>query len=452
MVLAQSWSYIRWVVLTVFCLFNFSNNLQWITYSTIVDETRSYFDCSAWQVDCLAWLYAMVYVFVAIPCCSLYDRLGLRNGMLIGNALNVAGAAIKLIAVYISPNWYWLFASQLLNSVSACFALGLPPMVAAAWFGTKERSLATSLASVANVLAIAVGFPLPPAVVSAGADASHSTLQSQFATLFSIEFAACAITIVGVVFFVADCPIDAPSVTARRRTEPVPVMKAVKQLLKNKDYVLLMVVMGLANGMFGSITTIMAQVNQPFGISNTETGWIGFVGCFVSIVGSIIIGKVIDGVRKYKFPLLVLNLVITIAMSSVLISFAARSAPLANAYVWYSLMQILNSCVSTVVFEYSVELTYPIPEALSGTTMMILPCLFSVIILLFSSSLLGNNPSASEALAAVAICIGVSAASGLGCLFLTENLRRVDLEVLEGEIEGGKDDGTLSHAINSDMS
>eukprot|EP00744_Colponema_vietnamica_P027809 GILI01041909.1.p1 GENE.GILI01041909.1~~GILI01041909.1.p1 ORF type:complete len:406 (+),score=56.83 GILI01041909.1:152-1219(+) len=349
------------------------------------------------------------------------------------------GAGLKLIAVHISPNWYWLLASQTLNSISACFALGLPPMVAAAWFGTKERSLATSLASVANVLAIAVGFPMPPAIVSASPDGPMSDLQSQFSILFSIEFALCAFTAAGVALFVADCPFDAPSITSRRRTEPVPLLSTLKQLITNRNFVLLTTVMGFANGMFGSISTIMAQVNQPFGISNNQTGWIGCVGCFTSIVGSIVIGKIIDKFRRYKLPLLLLNLFITIAMSAILISFASGSAPLINAYIWYSLMQILNSCVSTVVFEYSVELTYPIPEAISGTVMMFLPCVMATIIVISSASVLGNDPSPSEALTAIAICVGVSAISGLVSLLLTEMLRRVDLEekvpILAGEKE-----------------
>ena len=420
----------RWIVLFSFCALSLSNNVQWITYATVVDEAKEFFNCDAFQINSLAWVYSAVYVVLGLPLCAVYDRFGLRNGMLIGGALNAAGALLKFSAVYVSPNYTTLLLAQVVNSAAQCFTLGLPPMVAAAWFGTKERSLATSLASVANVLGVAIGFPLPPMIVSSGPD----RLKEQFGELFGIEAAMCGVALLCVMLFVADGPSDAPAVTSRRRADPVPLMATLKALCSNGTFVLLAVTMGLSNGMFGGLATILTQVNSPFGISGNQTGWIGCVGALFSILGSVFIGKIIDSIRQYKLPLLLLNLMNTVCIAALIISYSTDSSPLVNAFFWLSLLQILQAMGFTVVFEYSVEVTYPIPEALSGTALMVLPNLINMCICITSSSLLGNNPEPSDSLNSLAICCAVAGASGAACLFVDEQLRRVQVELLSSHV------------------
>lgn len=438
MAVLTQWAPIRWVVLFFFCMFNLTNNLQWITFATIVEPTREMFNCTSFEVNSLAWIYAALYVVIAVPCSSLYDRLGLRNAMIIGAALNAIGALGKLGAVPIA-NFWLLFVFQFISAAAQCFTLGVPPMVAASWFGTKERTLATSLAALSNILGAAVGFPVPPAIVTGG-----SGLAAQFYTMFAIEGGLCLFTLLGIVLFVADGPPSAPCVSSRVRGEPVAVIPTLKTLLTNKNFCVLALIMGFSNGVYGGLSTIMAQVNQPFGISNSQTGWIGFIASGGSILGSILIGMLIDRLRKYKIPLLVLNFLITAMIGAVLLSFAYDFHPLPSAYVYYTMMQAIESCVCAVVFEYSVELTFPVPEALSGTVLMVLPCLFNFIIVMSSSFIIGDNPDEKTALVALGICVGVSAAATLVTFVLKERLRRVELEA------GGAKPGHESYREDED--
>ena len=345
--LFTSWAPIRWVVLFFFCLFNLTNNLQWITFATIVTPTRTMFNCTSFEVNSLAWIYAALYVAIAIPCSSLYDKLGLRNAMIIGAVLNAIGALGKLGAVPLENFWV-LFASQFISAAAQCFTLGVPPMVAASWFGTKERTLATSLAALSNILGAAVGFPVPPALVGS---TDKATLATEFYTMFGLEGGLCLFTLCGIVLFVADGPPNAPCVSSRVRGEPVKLIPTLKALFTNKNYCVLALIMGFSNGVYGGLSTIMAQVNQPFGITNDQTGWIGFIASGGAIVGSILIGILVDRLRKYKLPLLALNFLITAMIGGVLLSFAYHFHPLPSAYVYYTMMQAIESCVCEVVFE-----------------------------------------------------------------------------------------------------
>lgn len=413
----------RWVVLLLFSLYNLSNNMQWITFATIVPNVQAHFNCTEFQVNSLGWLYSIAYVATGLPVAVLYDRLGLRNGMLVGAVLNAVGSVLKLGAVWVYPSYATLFIAQLFNALSQSFVLGLPPMVAAAWFGTKERSLATAIASAANVMGVAVGFPMPPLIVT---DSSQGA--AAFGCLFGIEAAMCVLPALGIALFVRDGPTIAPSATARRRTDPVPLVPTLKELASNRPFIILVIGMGLSNGVFGGISTVMAQINQPFGISGAQTGWIGCIGAATSIIGGAAIGRYIDKMRQYKAPLLALFLALTVSLSAVVVAFAADSYPLVNAYIWYSLQQILISMISCVVFETAVEITYPVPEAISGTVLMIMPNLVAFLLALVSASLLGSDPTKGAALWSLMLATLSALFSGLVTLWLREDLRRMGVE------------------------
>src|SRR5262245_49448293 len=84
----------RWFVLLIFCMLSCSNNIQWIIFANVVRQIQVYFDCSANAVNWLPLIYNLIYVVGVFPVCYLYERLGLRHGMLIGAIINVIGAGL----------------------------------------------------------------------------------------------------------------------------------------------------------------------------------------------------------------------------------------------------------------------------------------------------------------------------------------------------------------------
>ena len=61
------------------------------------------------------------------------------------------------------------FVGQSVCSAAQCFTLGVPPMLAAAWFGPQERARATSIGVLSNQLGGALGL-LSSVVVTHGRD------------------------------------------------------------------------------------------------------------------------------------------------------------------------------------------------------------------------------------------------------------------------------------------
>lgn len=69
----------------------------------------------------------------------------------------------------VSRSFLAAFVGQTVCSVAQCFTLGVPPSLAAAWFGPQERARATSIGVLSNQLGGAVGL-LSSVVVTRGSD------------------------------------------------------------------------------------------------------------------------------------------------------------------------------------------------------------------------------------------------------------------------------------------
>ncbi|KAF2887812.1 hypothetical protein ILUMI_18361, partial [Ignelater luminosus] len=93
---------------------------------------------------------------------------GLRKAILLGILGTTIGAWIKVASV--SPDRFWLvILGQGIVGSSEVFMLGIPPKLAAVWFGPKEISSACSIGVFGTQLGIATGFLLPPMIVNSQA-------------------------------------------------------------------------------------------------------------------------------------------------------------------------------------------------------------------------------------------------------------------------------------------
>uniref|UniRef100_A0A183GSZ7 MFS domain-containing protein n=1 Tax=Heligmosomoides polygyrus TaxID=6339 RepID=A0A183GSZ7_HELPZ len=97
----------------------------------------------------------------------LLDKYGLRMSVLMGGAGNAIGAWIRVFST--NPNAFWItFVGQTIVGSSQMFTLGIPPRLAAVWFGPNEVSTACAAGVFGNQLGIAAGFLIPPMLVSNG--------------------------------------------------------------------------------------------------------------------------------------------------------------------------------------------------------------------------------------------------------------------------------------------
>ncbi len=91
----------------------------------------------------------LLYFPLVFPASWLLDRWGLRLAVLLGSFGNSLGAWLKCPSA--QPDRFWLtFVAQTIVGASQIFTLGIPPRLAAVWFGSDQVSTACALGVFGN--------------------------------------------------------------------------------------------------------------------------------------------------------------------------------------------------------------------------------------------------------------------------------------------------------------
>lgn len=139
----------RWLMLLLFCTITLSNAYQWIQYSIISDIVMKFYMVEAVAVDMIAMIYMIVYVALIVPGSWLLDKKGMRATLLCASLFNCAGPWVKVASA--RPDLYWVAVlGQVLCAVAQVLILGVPPRLAAVWFGENEVSSACSIGVLGN--------------------------------------------------------------------------------------------------------------------------------------------------------------------------------------------------------------------------------------------------------------------------------------------------------------
>ncbi|PIC52000.1 hypothetical protein B9Z55_002284 [Caenorhabditis nigoni] len=234
----------RWVILIIFMFLSGSNGAQWIQYSIIANIISEYYNVSFQAVDWTSMIYMLTYIFFFIPAAWLLDKWGLRLSVLLGALGNCIGAWIKLMSTH--PDSFWVtFVGQTIVGASQMFTLGIPPRLAAVWFGPDEVSRACALGVFGNQLGIAVGFVLPPMIVSNGT-VQHITYDLN--TLFLGSAVLNTIILALVVCFFTARPSVPPSLAQvnalEEKTFDNNFWGTLRKLMTSRDFVILFITYG----------------------------------------------------------------------------------------------------------------------------------------------------------------------------------------------------------------
>lgn len=139
----------RWLMLLLFSTLSMSNAYQWIQYSSISSIIMKFYMVEAVAVDMVSMIYMLVYILLIVPSTWLLETKGMRVTLLLGSVFNCAGAWIKVASA--RPDLYWVTAlGQCLCAVTQVLILGIPPQLAAVWFGENEVSSACSIGVLGN--------------------------------------------------------------------------------------------------------------------------------------------------------------------------------------------------------------------------------------------------------------------------------------------------------------
>nr|CAI5855695.1 unnamed protein product [Callosobruchus analis] len=294
----------RWIILLIYITYNTISSFQWIEYSIITNLVMDYYNVDASTVDWTAMSFMVAWPVLVFPASFIVDKLGLRAAALIGAFLTAIGAAIKLFA-YGRDLFYVVLIGQTVVAISQVFILNLPPKIAVTWFKPSEVSTVCSLGVFGMALGIALGFLLPPVIVK-----NHENVEDIGADInvmcwgTAIAIAPVALT---VVFYFPEEPPYPPSQAKLEERENKDVVNfkvfigSLKVLFKNKAFLIHAFSYGLNLAIYSAIGTLLNQfILNYFEEAQEDAGRMGLVMILVGMLGSILIGIVLDKTHRYK--------------------------------------------------------------------------------------------------------------------------------------------------------
>ncbi|KFV60194.1 hypothetical protein N328_12274, partial [Gavia stellata] len=257
---------------------------------------------SAFAIDWLSMSYMLTYVPLLFPVAWLLDKRGLRIIALAGSALNALGAWVKLGSL--KPHLFPVTVlGQVICSLAQVFILGMPSRIASVWFGSHEVSTACSIAVFGNQLGIAVGFLVPPVLVPNVEDVE--TLAYHISIMFFMTAGMATALFILVVIVFKEKPPHPPSraqaLIQSRPTEEYSYVRSILRLLRNANFLLLMVTYGLHT----SKVMILPTAANSFPVlrlagEEVNAGRIGLTIILSGMVGALISGIWLDRTKTYK--------------------------------------------------------------------------------------------------------------------------------------------------------
>jgi len=342
----------RWVMLVVFMFVVAINQLLWITFASITSDAVKFYNVSDLSIGLLSMIFMIVYIVVSIPASWVIDTYGLRVAVGIGAALT---GIFGLMRGLTASSYSLVMVAQIGIAIGQPFILNAVTTVAARWFPVRERATASGLGSLAMYLGIFLGLALTP------------VLTAKFQISGMLMAYGIASVVAGVVFFIfarekpatPPCP---PGMDVRSL-----VFDGFKQIFRQRNFVLLLVIFFVGLGVFNAVTTWIENIIAPRGFTSTQAGTVGGLMILGGIIGALIVPSLSDRYRK-RVPFIILALA-GATLGLVGIAYATSYWLLIVASITLGFFLLSSGPVG---FQYGAEVTYPTPEGTSNGLLILM--------------------------------------------------------------------------------
>jgi len=388
----------RWVVLLAFMFVVAINQLLWITFAPITSSAAAYYGVSDLGIGFLSMIFMIVYIVISIPASWMIDTYGIRVAVGIGAAMT---GIFGLLRGLLARDYTLVLIAQIGIAIGQPFILNAVTTVAARWFPIRERATAAGFGSLAIYLGIFVALVLTP----------YLAIQSEISGMLLTYGIVSVIALVVFFALVRERPPTPPC--RPDQEERSLVLDGLKESLRVRNFVLLMLIFFVGLGVFNAVTTWIEDIVRPRGFSTIQAGNTGGLMIVGGIIGAIVIPLLSDHHRK-RTPYLLLA-VIGATVGLVGITFATSYwLLLISAFV----CGFFLLSAGPVGFQYGAEVTYPTPEGTSNGLLLLMGQI-SGIVFIFGVDSLKSLETGSMTLPLM-VLVGLMVLSLLFCTRLTE--------------------------------
>jgi MFS family permease len=347
----KTYSY-RWPILIVFMLVVIFNQLLWITFAPITSTAASFYHVDDLSIGLLSMSFMIAYLVVSIPASWVIDTYGFRIAVGIGAVLT---GIFGLMRGLVASSYTLVLIAQVGIAIGQPFILNAVTKVAARWFPLQERATASGLGSLGMYLGILAGMLVTPFL----------SLQVGIANMLLIY--GIGAIVAGIIFLIASREYPPTPPGPPEQEERALMFDGLKQALRKRDFLLLMLIFFIGLGVFNSVTTWIEDIVRPRGFSITQAGLAGGLMIMGGVIGALILPTMSDRYRK-RVPFIIIALVGAI-IGLVGVTFAPGSALL---YLSGFLLGFSLLSAGPLGFQYGAEIARPTPEGTSNGLLLLM--------------------------------------------------------------------------------
>lgn len=364
----------RFFVLALFCSHSAINSFQWIQYSSITNVIANYYGASNLQVNLTSLVYMITYIPFIIQASLMLERVGLRKAVLIGTIGTALGSLIKwwMGGEPGMAAFWWMMAGQTIVALSQLYIISIPPLLAAVWFPDHQVSTATGIGVFGNQLGIALGFIVPPWVIS-NANASKEVVGHDLNTLscviFWISFIICAVTLLTLKDKPPKPPGSASLHAANQQHQQEDIEQktgidsyaSIKELCRDRDFGYLILSYGINVGCFYAVSTVLNQMVAARWPELVDlAGMMGLLIVVSGMAGSVMCGQLLDRTHAYKLIIVLIYLfsLVSMLLFTLVLRLFKQVWPL---YLASITLGFFMTGYLPLGFEFAAEITYPHP-------------------------------------------------------------------------------------------
>jgi MFS family permease len=382
----------RWLVLAVFGIMGALTQVLWLTFAPITGPAAAFYGKSDLMIGLLSMVFMIVYIIFAIPAAWAIDTWGFKAAAGLGAVLSAVFAILRGV---FASNYTVVLLSQIGIAVGQPLVIGAITKVAVRWFPVRERATASGL----GTLALYVG-PLAAMLLS-----PYLFVRSGMKGMLLVYGLAMAVT---TVLFLAVAREHPP--TPAGNDERVLMFDGLKSMLRQRDFLRLLVIFFLGLGLFNSVSTWVEDIIRPRGFTISQAGALGALMLAGGIAGAIVIPLFSDKARRRK-PFIVLALVgLLPGLIGMTYATAAWLLLLSGFVFGFFLLS-----AGPIAFQYGAEITHPAPEGTSNS-LLILMGQVSGIIFIMAMDAMKDKSTGSMTTPLLILAVLVVFAAGLALL------------------------------------
>lgn len=382
----------RWVILLTFMLAAIFNQLLWITFAPITSSAVAYYHVSDLSIGLLSISFMVAYLFVSIPASWVIDTYGFRTAVGIGAALT---GIFGLMRGLIASNYTLVLLAQIGIAIGQPFILNAVTKVAARWFPMQERATASGFGSLSIYLGILIGLALTPFLDQSIGIASLLLIYGVGAIVAAVIFLALA----------RETPPTPPCPPGQE--ERALMFDGLKQALRKRDFLLLMLVFFIGLGVFNAVTTWIEDIIRPRHFSTTQAGIAGGLMILGGVIGALILPGLSDRYRR-RIPFILIALVGCLP-GLVGITFVTSTFLL---YLSAIVLGFFLLSSGPIGFQYGAEIARPTPEGTSTGLLLLMGQVSGIAFIfgmdLFKTSSGSMTPSLIVMIGLMVLCLVVA--------------------------------------------